>query len=56
MAGPKIAAIFSAVESRRRLNIPIRKDPADVLPGIANRPIQSLAKLPPTAYAARLAN
>ena len=26
-AGPKIAAIFSAVESCRRLNIPIRKLP-----------------------------
>jgi transposase len=31
-AGPKIAAIFSVVESCRRLNIPIRKYLADVLP------------------------
>ena len=55
-AGPKIAAIFSVVESCRRLNIPIRKYLTDVLPGLANRSIQSLAELTPTAYAARLAN
>jgi transposase len=55
-AGPKIAAIFSVVESCRRLNIPIRKYLGAVLPGLANRSIQSLAELTPTAYAARLAN
>ena len=55
-AGPKIAAIFSVVESCRRLNIPIRKYLADVLPGLANRSIQSLAELTPAAFAARLAN
>jgi hypothetical protein len=55
-AGPKIAAIFSIVESCRRLNIPIRKYLADVLPGLDNRSIQSLAELTPAAYAARLAN
>jgi hypothetical protein len=55
-AGPKIAAIFSIVESCRRLNIPVRKYLGDVLPGLANRSIQSLAVLTPTAYAARLAN
>ena len=55
-AGPKIAAIFSVVESCRRLNIPTRKYLGDVLPGLAGRSIQSLAELTPTAYAARLAN
>jgi transposase len=55
-AGPKIAAIFSVVESCRRLNIPIRRYLADVLPGLANRSIHSLAELTPAAYAARLAN
>jgi transposase len=55
-AGPKIAAIFSVVESCRRLNIPIRKYLGDVLPGLATRSIQSLAELTPTAYAARMAN
>jgi hypothetical protein len=43
------------VESCRRLNIPIRKYLADVLPGLAYRSIQSLAELTPTAYAARMA-
>ena len=54
-AGPKIAAIFSIVESCRKLNIPIRKYLADVLPGLANRSIQSLTGLTPTAYAANSA-
>jgi transposase len=55
-AGPKIAAIFSVVESCRRLNVPIRRYLGDVLPGLANRSIQSLAELTPTAYAARMPN
>jgi hypothetical protein len=55
-AGPKIAAIFSVVESCRRLNIPIRRYLADVLPGLGNRSIQSLAGLTPEAYAARTTN
>jgi len=55
-AGPKIAAIFSVIESCRRLDLPIRKYLADVLPGLANRSIQSLPELTPTAYAVRLAN
>jgi hypothetical protein len=36
-AGPKIAAIFSVVESCRRLKIPIRLYLANILSGIANR-------------------
>lgn len=52
-AGPKIAAIFSVVESCRRLNVPIRRYLADILPGLANRSIQSLDGLTPEAYAAR---
>ena len=55
-AGPKIAAIFSVVESCRRLNIPTRNYLACVLPGLANRSIRSLAELTPVAYAAKLAN
>ena len=54
-AGPKIAAIFSIVESCRKLNVPIRQYLADVLPGLADRSIQSLAELTPAAYAARMA-
>jgi transposase len=52
-AGPKIAAIFSIVESCRKLNIPIRQYLLDVLPGLADRSIQSLAELTPAAYAAK---
>jgi len=51
-AGPKIAAIFSVVESCRRLAIPIRKYFNDVLPGLADRSIQTMPQLTPTAYRA----
>lgn len=50
-AGPKVAAIFSIVESCRRLSLPIREYLAAVLPGLANRSIQSIAQLTPAAYA-----
>ena len=52
-AGPKIAAIFSAVESCRRLGVPIRKYLADILPGLADRSIKTLDELTPAAYAAK---
>jgi transposase len=54
-AGPRIAAIFSVVESCRRVGLPIRKYLADVLPGLANRSIQTMAEITPTAYAAKQA-
>jgi hypothetical protein len=54
-AGPKIVAIFSIVESCRRLGVPIRQYLLDVLPGLADRSIQSLAELTPAAYAAKMA-
>jgi hypothetical protein len=46
-AGPKIAAIFSIVESCRWLNIPIRRYLAEILSGMANRSVQSFAELTP---------
>jgi len=49
-AGPKIAAIFSIVETCRRLGLPIREYLAATLPGLANRSIQNLHQLTPTAY------
>ncbi len=52
-AGPRIAAIFSVVESCRRLNIPIRDYLADILPGLANAPLQRITELTPAAWAAR---
>jgi transposase len=54
-AGPKIAAIFSIVESCRKLGVPIRKYLTDVLPGLADRSIQELDGLTPKAYAAKIA-
>jgi hypothetical protein len=52
---PKIAAIFSIVENCRKLGVPIRQYLADVLSGLADRSIQELAGLTPTAYAADVA-
>jgi len=53
-AGPKIAAIFSIVESCRKLGIPIRQYLAETLPGLADCPIHNLANRTPTAYAASM--
>jgi hypothetical protein len=55
IARDHLAAIFSIVESCRKLDVPIRKYLADVLPGLADRSIQSLAELTPTTYAAKMA-
>ena len=54
-AGPKIAALFSIVESCRKLGVHIRKYLADTLPGLADRSIHELAELTPAAYAAKMA-
>ena len=53
---PKIAAIFSIAESCRKLDVFARQYLTDVLPGLADRFIQSLAELTATAYAAKMAN
>ena len=52
-AGPKVAAILSIVESRRRMKIPLRDYLGAVLPGLAGISIQRLAELTPAAWAAR---
>jgi len=54
-AGPKIAAIFSIVESCRKLSVPIRQYLADVLPGFARHSIEDLASLTATASVTNLA-
>jgi transposase len=51
-AGPKVAAILSVVESCRRMKIPVREYLADILPGLANRPVQQVLQLTPAAWAA----
>lgn len=50
-AGPKVAAILSIVESCRRLKIPIREYLAEVLPGLADRPMQQMKQITPAAWA-----
>jgi transposase len=52
-AGPRVAAILSIVETSRRLSLPIRDYLGSVLPGLANFPINRVAELTPTAWAAR---
>jgi hypothetical protein len=52
-AGPKVAAILSMVETRRRLKVPVRDYFSTILPGLANLPIRCLPALTPTVWAAR---
>jgi transposase len=52
-AGPRVAAILSVVESCRRLKLPVRDYLANVLPGLADTPLQRVAALTPAAWAAR---
>ena len=52
-AGPRVAAILSIVETCRRLKLPIRDYLGSVLPGLADLPIQRVAQLTPSAWAAR---
>jgi transposase len=52
-AGPKVAAIFSVIESCRRMKIPVRDYLAAVLPGLNKLSIQRVAELTPKAWAAK---
>jgi len=49
-AGPRVAAILSVIESCRRLKIPVRDYLAEILPGLANAPIQGVAEFTPAAW------
>jgi transposase len=51
-AGPKVAAIYSVVESCRRLAIPVKAYLADILPGLRNKPVSQAANLTPARWAA----
>jgi hypothetical protein len=42
------------IESCRRLKIPVRDYLADILPGLANVPLQRIAELTPAAWAAKM--
>ena len=52
-SGPRVAAILSVIESCRRLKILVRDYLADILPGLANAPLQHIADLTPAAWAAK---
>jgi len=52
IAGPKVAAILSVIESCRRLKLPLRKYLTDILPGLANRSIQTVKQYTPAVWAA----
>lgn len=52
-AGPRVAAILSVVESCRRLRVPVRDYLNEILPGLADKPIQQVADLTPAAWIAR---
>ena len=52
-AGPKVAAILLVVGTCRRNMIPVRAYLSAVLPGLANRAVQTLANLLPIPWAAR---
>jgi hypothetical protein len=41
------------IESCRRLTIPVRDYLANILPGLANAPLQRIADLTPAAWAAK---
>ena len=49
-AGPKVAAILSAVESCRRLGVPVKQYLLDVLPGLDRRKRSEVAKLTPAMW------
>jgi transposase len=49
-AGPKVAAILSVVESCRRLNVPVKKYLAAVLPGLDRRQLSDLPSLTPARW------
>jgi hypothetical protein len=51
-AGPRVAAIISVVETCRRLKIPVRDYLGSILPGLADFPINRIAELTPSAWAA----
>jgi transposase len=52
-AGPRVAAILSVVESCRRIRIPVRDYLNEILPGLADKPIQQVADLTLAAWIAR---
>jgi hypothetical protein len=55
-AGPKVAAILSVVESCRRLSLSVREYLSEILPGLADYPVNQVRELTPAAWKARRAS
>ncbi len=53
VAGPKVAAILSVVESCRRLRVPVREYLLDVLPGLGRVSIRDLDSRTPSGWLRR---
>jgi transposase len=53
LAGPKVAAILSVVESCRRRQVPVRDYLSTIHPGLANLPIRCLPDLTPAVWGGR---
>ena len=53
LAGPKVAAILSGVESCRRLKVPVRDYFSAIVPGLTDLPIRLLPDLTPAVWVAR---
>ena len=53
VAGPKVAAILSVLESCRRLRMPVREYLLDVLPGLGRVNIQDLDSRTPAGWLRR---
>jgi hypothetical protein len=53
LAGPKVAAILSVVESCRRLQVPVRDYFSTILPDFADLPIRCIPDLTPAGWVAR---
>lgn len=51
-AGPKVAAIFSVIESCRRLGVPVKEYLASVLPGLDRRTLAQVPALTPARWSA----
>ena len=53
LAGPRVAAIMSILETCRRLKLDVRKYLRDVLPKLPAWPINTVAELSPLAWQIR---
>lgn len=53
VAGPKVAAILSVLESCRRLGVPVREYLLDVLPGLGRVNIRDLDSRTPAGWLRR---